>query len=286
MVDGSKLAEVGFQYLGTPYKEMDCQAFIERCLKDCGDNKNLPGSNAWYRECMNNGYVCTPEECVSLVGYVPKGAFLFILSDVDEHTPEKYRHDGIGDAKHIGIVTGRGKGAIHSSESRGCVCESEFHDKTIKNGGWNRVGFWAKVDYGVDIDDEPIADDSGIPSEPDDGFPADTGWHPTIRRGSKGDDVILLQTMLYKLGYGLGVDGIDGDYGRNTEKAVKEFQSDQRLTVDGVCGPMTWDALEKAVAKLTAEPKEKTYTVCIHHLDKTQAETMQRNYPGCVVTEE
>ena len=147
------------------------------------------------------------------------------------------------------------------------------------------IGLWNKVDYGL----EPIADDSHIPAEPTDpdyGFPADTGWHPTIRRGSKGDDVTLLQTYLYKLGYGLGVYGIDGDYGRDTEKAVKAFQSDHKLTVDGVCGPMTWDALQKAIETLDAAPPVKTYTVCIHGLDKTQAEAMRNNYPGAVITEE
>ena len=284
MVDGKKLGEVGFRYIGTPYDEMDCQAFVEKCLKDCGEKTNLPDSNAWYRECMKNGFVCTPEECVKMVGHVPKGAFLFILSKVSDTTPEKYRDDGIGDANHIGIVTNKDKGAIHSSRKKGGVCQSEFHGKTIKNGGWNRVGFWRKVDYGVDFDD-PV--DADIPDEPvNQGFPEQTTWHPTIRKGSKGDDVIYMQTMLYKLGYGLGVDGIDGDFGRNTEKAVKEFQSDHRLQVDGVCGPMTWDALEKAYNSLEAKPVEETYTVCIHGLDKTQADAMKKNYPSAVVTKE
>ena len=36
IVDGGKLGEVGFNYLGVPYSEMDCQAFVEKCLSDCG----------------------------------------------------------------------------------------------------------------------------------------------------------------------------------------------------------------------------------------------------------
>lgn len=281
MVDGNKLGEVGFRYIGTPYSEMDCQAFIERCLKDCGDKTNLSGSNAWYREVMKNGWVGTPEECVRMQGKVPKGAFIFILKEVSDSTPAKYRDDGIGDAIHIGIVTDKDKGAIHSSKSKGEVCQSEFHGKTIKNGGWNRVGLWDKVDYGL----EPIADDSHIPSE-NDGFPADTGWHPTIRKGSKGDEVILLQTMLHRLGYGLGSYGIDGDFGRDTEKAVKEYQRDRGLIQDGVVGPLTWDALQKDMEKLNAMPMEKTYTVIIRHLDRTQADAIKRNYPNSEVNEE
>lgn len=281
MVDGKKLGDVGFRYIGTPYSEMDCQAFIERCLKDCGDKTNLSGSNAWYREVMKHGWVGTPEECKRLQGKVPKGAFIFILKGVSDSTPAKYRDDGIGDAIHIGIVTDKDKGAIHSSKSKGEVCQSEFHGKTIKNGGWNRVGLWDKVDYGL----EPIADDSHIPSE-NDGFPADTGWHPTIRKGSKGDEVILLQTMLHRLGYGLGSYGIDGDFGRDTEKAVKEYQRDRGLIQDGVVGPLTWDALQKDMEKLNAMPMEKTYTVIIRHLDRTQADAIKRNYPNSEVNEE
>lgn len=147
---GTNLAEVGFQYLGVPYSVMDCQAFVEKCLADCGIKKNLAGSNAWYREVMQNGWVGTPEECVAMYGTVPKGAFLFILKQ-DGGEPEKYKPDGIGNASHIGIVTGEGAGAIHSSASRGYVCESEFHNKTIK-GGWNRIGLWNAISYGEPVD--------------------------------------------------------------------------------------------------------------------------------------
>ena len=145
MVDGNKLGEVGFKYLGVPYSQMDCQAFVEQCLRDCGLDKNLAGSNAWFREVYKNGVIMTPEECIAQLGSIPKGAFLFILEQNGKE-PEKYKPDGLGNASHIGIVTGRGEGAIHSSSSKGCVCESKFKNKTI-SGGWNRVGLWDKVSY-------------------------------------------------------------------------------------------------------------------------------------------
>lgn len=169
MIDGKKLGEVGFNYLGVPYEEMDCQKFVEKCLKDCGDNTDLGGSNSWFRECMKNGWVGTPEECKEQFGEVPTGAFLFILEPVSESTPEKFRNDGIGDATHIGIVTNTGEGAIHSSHSKGGVCESKFKGKTIPNGGWNRVGLWNKVDYGLNPDeggeDTPVAETAIVSSE-------------------------------------------------------------------------------------------------------------------------
>ena len=118
MVDGNKLGDVGFQYLGVPYSQMDCQAFVEKCLSDCGLKKDLAGSNAWFREVYKNGAILTPEECVKQLGCVPKGAFLFILEH-DGKEPEKYKPDGLGNASHIGLCTiPRGEGAIHSSASR------------------------------------------------------------------------------------------------------------------------------------------------------------------------
>lgn len=145
MVDGKQLAAAGFAYIGRSYEEMDCQAFVERCLADCGLKKDLRGSNAWYREVYNNGVIMTPEECVKQLGTVPPGAFLFILEQDGGEEKVGY-HDGLGNASHIGLVTGKGEGAIHSSKSRGGVCESKFRNKTI-NGGWNRVGLYDKVSY-------------------------------------------------------------------------------------------------------------------------------------------
>lgn len=147
MVMASDLAEAGYKYLGVPYSQMDCQAFVERCLADLGLHENLPGSNAWYRRMS---WVGSPEACKAAYGFIPPGAFLFILEHNGKE-PEKYRKDGIGNASHIGIYTAMKKGAIHSSASRGCVAESEFHGKTIPNGGWNRIGLWDRIDYGDQI---------------------------------------------------------------------------------------------------------------------------------------
>jgi N-acetylmuramoyl-L-alanine amidase/Putative peptidoglycan binding domain len=61
---------------------------------------------------------------------------------------------------------------------------------------------------------------------------------PTLRRGSRGDDVRVLQTCL-------DAKPIDGIFGAGTETAVQKFQREQKLTDDGVVGPQTWAALEK-----------------------------------------
>ncbi|MEM1169988.1 MAG: peptidoglycan-binding protein [Cyanobacteria bacterium P01_H01_bin.35] len=63
---------------------------------------------------------------------------------------------------------------------------------------------------------------------------------PTIRRGSSGDDVKRLQMILNEMGYFLVVDGI---FGSNTEAAVKGFQKNSRLEVDGIVGQNMWYVL-------------------------------------------
>ena len=68
-----------------------------------------------------------------------------------------------------------------------------------------------------------------------------------IKYGCEGNDVKLMQEMLLKLGYDLGSWGCDGDFGDCTELALKAFQADTKLDVDGECGPTTLIALEKAV---------------------------------------
>ena len=64
-----------------------------------------------------------------------------------------------------------------------------------------------------------------------------------LKLGSKGQDVINLQTKLQKLGYPLK--DIDGDFGFKTENAVKLFQRKVGLLDDGIVGKRTLEALMK-----------------------------------------
>ena len=66
---------------------------------------------------------------------------------------------------------------------------------------------------------------------------------PTLRKGSKGDAVKAMQTLLIGYGYTCGCCGADGDFGEATQVGLRNFQLDHRLTVDGICGPNTWAKL-------------------------------------------
>ncbi len=59
--------------------------------------------------------------------------------------------------------------------------------------------------------------------------------------GSRGDEVIQIQTKLKRWGYYNG--SIDGIYGTQTQKAVRYFQSKNGLTVDGIAGKNTLAAM-------------------------------------------
>jgi len=67
---------------------------------------------------------------------------------------------------------------------------------------------------------------------------------PTVQSGSTGDAVKLLQRLLKRYHYDPWDPGaVDGDFGPNTEKAVKQFQRDTNLEDDGIVGPETWAML-------------------------------------------
>ena len=66
---------------------------------------------------------------------------------------------------------------------------------------------------------------------------------PVLKKGSTGGKVKVLQALLKGNGYGLGIWGVDGDFGAATVKAVQQYQKKNGLTVDGVVGKATWKKL-------------------------------------------
>lgn len=66
---------------------------------------------------------------------------------------------------------------------------------------------------------------------------------PVLGKGDKGKSVESLQGLLIYKGYNCGGYGADGDFGNGTEKSVKAFQQDNKLTADGIVGEKTWSKL-------------------------------------------
>ena len=269
LIDSKQLSQAGFKYLGVSYDTMDCQAFVERCLKDCGKTINLPGSNAWYRK-MN--WTGTPEECIAKYGFIPKGAFLFILKD-DGKEPDKYKPDGKGNASHIGMKTGTGKGAIHSSQSVGCVAESVFNDKTIKNGGWNRVGLWTdEVDYGLAPSPAPDPDPDPEP-EPEPEPTTATVWAESGSTVNIRKRKSTLSKLVERVPIGDQVTVLE--YGDDWCKV--SYTDDARATWYGY--------MKTKFLIFEDDPGKETYTVIIPGVDAATAAYLCECYPGATATE-
>ena len=102
---------------------------------------------------------------------------------------------------------------------------------------------------------------------------------PTIRKGDRGEYVTYLQTKLIQMGYSCGSTGADGKFGNDTLYAVKKFQLDHGLQMDGIVGPATWGAID-------SDEPVKLYTVHIPGQAKYVADAFIKEYSGAWMTED
>lgn len=139
----------------------------------------------------------------------------------------------------VGDGTGSGRDAItHVAFSLGDGTTIEARGSKWGVGCWtavNRFDFAARLpglDHGAGHAPLQPVPASGVPAHPG-----------TVRKGMRGDAVRQLQQRLRDRGQTIEVDGI---FGAGTDKTVRSFQGQQGLTVDGVVGPKTWEALWRA----------------------------------------
>jgi len=93
------------------------------------------------------------------------------------------------------------------------------------------------------------------------GVTADGVYGPETDAALKGkarDVVVQIQTVLTQYGFYKGP--IDGNYGTDTQAAIKKLQTDLGVTADGRLGAETVDAFNKAVADGTLKPTTTTST--------------------------
>lgn len=80
-------------------------------------------------------------------------------------------------------------------------------------------------------------------------------YSTTLQTGDTGNPVRVIQYYLAVLGYfddALPRVAITGNFDSATEDAVRQFQAQQGLTVDGIVGRDTWNALTRAYQQLRA----------------------------------
>ena len=162
---------------------------------------------------------------------------------------------------HVGLYVGDGK----VIEAKGAV-EGVTTSKVTES----RWKCWGEL-KGVEYEEGTPAEDPAQEDEP--------VSEPTLRKGAKNKYVKELQQLLMDRGYDLGKWGADGDFGAQTEKAVKQFQKDWGLKDDGIVGQATW-------AKLKEAPEHRTYTVIIRNLTAEQRTKLLKEYPNAESKEE
>lgn len=200
-------AERGSKWIG--HKVADCSGLVKWALRKLGLTGIYHGSNSQFKKnCSKTGKIKKGEK-------IPVGALIF--------TGNESAHN------HVGILTS----ATTVTEAQGTI-KGVVHTP-LSNKKW---AYWGLV-KGVDYDQESIPDEVTIKVCTDVTL-------PTLRRGDKGNDVVMLQRYLINAGESLPKYGIDGDFGGETLKAVKSFQKKNGLVVDGIVGPKTWTKLVKS----------------------------------------
>ena len=177
---------------------------------------------------------------------IPEGK-LVCLFYTDKDDPKIMAHTGLG----------------YKGETIECSNGVQYKAKREKK--WTHWGLPACVDENYVAPVEPSK-------------PAEKKY-VTLRKGSKGANVTKLQNLLMNKGYALPKYGADGDFGAETLNAVKNFQKDHGLTVDGVVGKETWIALE------SSSEQQHLYTVTIPHLSKEMADDLLNKYIGTMTME-
>lgn len=83
----------------------------------------------------------------------------------------------------------------------------------------------------------------------------ETGNTNFLQNGDCGEAVSTMQKMLIALGYSCGISGADGEFGNDTESALRQFQTKNGLEVDGQYGPESKAKLEKLYNEHTTARK-------------------------------
>lgn len=133
-----------------------------------------------------------------------------------------------GDRHHIGVYIGNGE-VIEAKGTYYGVVKS-------KVSAWDE---WAEL-----VNTVYDVVEGGTVQAPAESGTTDAGevmTMTTLRYGSRGTQVKVLQFLLNENGYDAGK--VDGIFGSNTKKALKAYQADKGLIADGICGRNTWNAI-------------------------------------------
>lgn len=75
-----------------------------------------------------------------------------------------------------------------------------------------------------------------------------------LKKGLRGEDIKQLQNTLHMLGYDIGKSGADGIAGNMTDLAIRAFQRDNKLVVDGLVGKASISKLNELLSNGNTKP--------------------------------
>lgn len=162
---------------------------------------------------------------------------------------------------HVGIVTKVTSSKVYTIEGNTSGASS-----LVTNGGGVRAKSYSLTSTYIDgYGRPPYASVNPTATDPlPESKPATVKLGDRIlKNGCEGADVKELQLALIKLGYDCGKWGADGEYGDATEMAVRRFQIQEDLHVDGEAGPETIAAINKAMKKLNATVDKPKYVLIV-----------------------
>lgn len=149
--------------------------------------------------------------------------------------------NGEGKAGHIGIVE-----SVNADGTYVCI-EGNTSQSSNDNGGCvmrrirrpSQIRGFARPKY----DTKNIVENTTVTNSKEDLTVNVT--LKVLKKYAKGKQVKTLQTLLIAAGHSCGTYGVDGDYGDSTLRAVRAFQKENKLVVDGIVGQKTWEKLLK-----------------------------------------
>lgn len=193
----------------------DCICFLKSVLWGFSGDPAKPYGGAVYG---SNG-----------VPDVDEKRMLELCSEISEDFSKVQIGEYLWTEGHCGIYLGGGVAVECTYNWRDGVQRTAVHNitGTVVNPGrfWRKHG---KLPY-VTYETEAAADY--------------TLAFSNLRTGSRGEAVEAMQALLINRGYSCGPDGADGDFGKNTKKAVIAFQQDCEILPDGIAGRQTMSRL-------------------------------------------
>ena len=198
----------------------DCSELVEWACARLDVEPRMP-DGSWHqaRHCRNHNTIIDIDQAIDTAGAL---LFTFSSSPFEGGRPRR---------AHVAISQGNGQ-TFEARSRRYGVGAFRARDR-----GWTHAGLIPGLEYDDINFEEPTVHEAEV-------FSITTELPKlSYKEHSKGRHVRTLQGLLHARGFRKIVGGIDGDFGKKTDNAVREFQRRSIIEIDGVVGEKTWHRL-------------------------------------------